>query len=108
MSEDTQPRAAGEPAAKPAARAAHRTPASFEEAVARLERLVARMESGAEDLDAMVKSFEEGQALVKFCGEKLSAIERKVEILARRADGSVAAEPFGDIPPDSRSDFQNP
>ena len=62
-----------------------------EEAVARLERLVARMESGAEDLDAMVKDFEEGRALVDFCGKKLTAIERKVEILARRADGSVAA-----------------
>ena len=39
---------------------------------------------------------------MKFCGEKLSAIERKVEILARRADGSVAAEPFGDLPPPDR------
>ncbi len=76
--------------------------ATFEQAVARLEELVRRMESGAEDLDAMVKSFEEGQALVKFCGEKLSAIERKVEILARRADGTVGAEPFDDIPPPDR------
>lgn len=102
MSQDTASRAAGEPAAKPAARAAHKAPASFEEAVARLEALVARMESGAEDLDAMVKAFEEGQALVTFCGEKLSAIERRVEILARRADGSVGAEPFGDLPPPDR------
>lgn len=77
-------------------------PASFEEAVKRLEEIVARMEAGAEDLDAMVKSFEEGQSLVKFCGEKLSAIERKVEILARRADGTVGAEPFDDIPPPDR------
>ena len=98
---DTEKRADGETAAGPSARRTQQ-PASFEEAVARLERLVARMESGAEDLDAMVKSFEEGQALVKFCGEKLSAIERKVEILARRADGSVAAEPFGDLPPPDR------
>ena len=98
---DTEKRADGETAARPSARRTQQ-PASFEEAVARLERLVARMESGAEDLDAMVKSFEEGQSLVKFCGEKLSAIERKVEILARRADGSVAAEPFGDLPPPDR------
>ena len=102
MSEDNVRPAAGESAAKPSARAARKEPASFEEAVARLERLIARMESGAEDLDAMVKSFEEGQSLVKFCGEKLSAIERKVEILARRADGTVGAEPFDDIPPPDR------
>lgn len=98
---DTEKRADGETAARPSARRTQQ-PASFEEAVARLERLVARMESGAEDLDAMVKSFEEGQSLVKFCGEKLSAIERKVEILARRADGTVGAEPFDDIPPPDR------
>ena len=105
MSEEnaSAPRAAEE-AARPAARAARRPqpPASFEEAAARLERLVARMESGAEDLDAMVKSFEEGQALVKYCNERLSAVERKVEILARKADGTVAAEPFDDLPPAGR------
>ena len=77
-------------------------PASFEEAVKRLEQIVARMEAGAEDLDAMVKDFEEGRALVDFCGRKLTAIERKVEILARRADGTVGAEPFDDIPPPDR------
>lgn len=103
MSEETAsaPRA-GEPAAKAAARAARKPPASFEEAAARLEKLVARMESGAEDLDAMVKSFEEGQELVAYCNARLAAVERKVEILARRADGSVAAEPFGDLPPADR------
>ncbi len=73
-------------------------PASFEEAVKRLEEIVARMETGAEDLDAMVKDFEEGRALVDFCGKKLTAIERKVEILTRRADGSAAAEPFKEEP----------
>ena len=73
-------------------------PASFEEAVKRLEEIVARMETGAEDLDAMVKDFEEGRALVDFCGKKLTAIERKVEILTRRADGSTAAEPFKEEP----------
>lgn len=71
---------------------------TFEAAVARLEELVAKMESGSEDLDAMVKSFEEGQALVKFCNEKLSAIERKVELLTKAPNGSVHAEPFPEEP----------
>ena len=73
-------------------------PASFEEAVKRLEEIVARMEAGAEDLDAMVKDFEEGRALVDFCGRKLTAIERTVEILTRRADGSAEAKPFAEEP----------
>ena len=102
MNEHTQ-RAAGEPAAKNAsARSARKEPASFEEAVARLETLVARMESGAEDLDAMVKSFEEGRDLVKFCSGRLAAIESRVEVLARRDDGSAATEPFGGLPPSDR------
>ena len=73
-------------------------PTSFEEAVKRREEIVARMEAGAEDLDAMVKDFEEGRALVDFCGKKLTAIERKVEILTRRADGSAEAKPFSEEP----------
>ena len=76
----------------------NRTPKTFEDAVSRLERIVERMEAGAEDLDAMVKDFEEGRALVDFCGKKLAAIERKVEILARRADGSAEAKPFAEEP----------
>ena len=43
-------------------------------------------------------SFEEGRALVDFCGKQLTAIERKVEILTRRADGTAAAEPFKEEP----------
>ena len=73
-------------------------PASFEEAMARLEALVRKMESGNEDLGAMVSSFEEGQKLLAYCGKTLSEIERKVEILTKRADGSVAAEPFAESP----------
>ena len=73
-------------------------PAPSAEAVKRLEEIVARMETGAEDLDAMVKDFEEGRALVDFCGKQLTAIERKVEILTRRADGSAASEPFKEEP----------
>ena len=74
----------------------------FEDNLKKLEALVARMESGAEDLDAMVKSFEEGQELVAYCNARLAAVERKVEILARKADGAVEAAPFEDLPPPAR------
>ena len=90
---------AKEPASAPrqprgAKKAAAQEPASFEDAMKRLEALVERMESGNEDLGSMVASFEEGQALLAYCNKTLSEIERKVEILARKADGSVVAEPF--------------
>lgn len=67
---------------------------SFEKAVARLEEIVSEMESGTADLDAMVKSFEEGQKLVKLCTAKLSSIERKVELLTKGENGKVEAQPF--------------
>ena len=67
---------------------------SFEKAVARLEEIVSEMESGTADLDAMVKSFEEGQKLVKLCTAKLSSIERKVELLTKGENGKVDAQPF--------------
>jgi len=99
MSEETPSRAE-----KAAPRAAARgskekePAASFEEAVARLEALVSRMESGTESLDAMVASFEEGRRLVDYCNRKLSAVERRIELLTRQPDGSVRAEPFAEEP----------
>ncbi len=66
----------------------------FEKAVSRLEEIVSEMESGRSDLDAMVKLFEEGQKLVKLCTGKLSAIERKVEILTKGEGGKIVATPF--------------
>ena len=54
-------------------------PASFEEAVKRLEAIVERMEAGAEDLDAMVKDFEEGRRLVAFCTKELEGIRQRIE-----------------------------
>ena len=47
-----------------------KNPSSFEEAVSRLEAVIARMESGEEDLDKTVASFEEGRRLVDYCNRK--------------------------------------
>jgi len=61
----------------------------FEKALARLEEIVAEMESGSLSLDKMMASFEEGTRLVKFCGSKLNEVERKVEILAKKGDAET-------------------
>ena len=93
MSEETDaaPRAAK---SRASGKSAHSGPASFEEAMQRLEALVQRMESGNEDLGAMVASYEEGQTLLAYCNKTLSEIERKVEILSKKADGTVVASAF--------------
>lgn len=66
---------------------------SFEAALARLEEIVRALEAGNGDLDASLKGFEEGIALVRLCSEKLENAEQKVKQLLATADG-VSAVPF--------------
>ena len=67
---------------------------SFEKALPRLEEIAAEMESGELGLEKMVAAFEEGQKLVKLCSSKLNEVEKKIEMLVKKSDGSVVAEPF--------------
>ncbi|MCX7819901.1 MAG: exodeoxyribonuclease VII small subunit [Kiritimatiellae bacterium] len=65
----------------------------FEDALARLEAIVTRMESGQTRLDDMMRDFEEGAELVRYCNRRLDEIERRLEILLQR-NGQDVAEPF--------------
>ena len=67
---------------------------SFEKALARLEEIAAEMESGELGLEKMVAAFEEGQKLVKLCSSKLNEVEKKIEMLVKKQDGSTGTEPF--------------
>lgn len=69
--------------AKPAAKP------SFEKSLNDLENLVARMESGTLSLDDMVKDFEKGRELVKFCTEELDGIRRRIEKVSSASPGGV-------------------
>jgi len=51
----------------------------FEDNLKRLEALVAKMESGTLDLDAMIASFEEGRTLVTECQKDLESIRLRIE-----------------------------
>ncbi|MBO7653845.1 MAG: exodeoxyribonuclease VII small subunit [Kiritimatiellae bacterium] len=66
----------------------------FEAALKRLEEIVEQMGSGEMALDDMVAAFEEGQALIKHCTEKLNEVEKKIEKLTKDADGQFQAVPF--------------
>ena len=66
----------------------------FEQALQRLEKIVADMESAELPLDDVVSKFEEGTRLVRFCAQKLEEAEKKIETLARKKDGTVTTEPF--------------
>ena len=66
---------------------------SFEEALKRLEGIVAAMEAGELGLEEGIGKFEEGMALAKHCAERLNAVEKKVEILVRKADRTLDWKP---------------
>ena len=61
--------------------AAEQTSPSFEEAMAELEQLVARMEAGELPLEASVAAYKRGSELVKYCAAQLERVERQVKVL---------------------------
>ena len=57
------------------------TPVSFEEALGRLDRIVARLEGGEVGLEEALQLFEEGQRQVAVCRERLTAAKERIEEL---------------------------
>ena len=66
----------------------------FERSLARLEEVVRKLESPQLSLDEAMKLFEEGVALSRECQKQLEEAEGKVEILLKKADGKMVAQPF--------------
>lgn len=56
-------------------------PASFEAAMAELDRLVADMEAGELPLEASVAAYQRGSELVKYCAQQLDKVESQVKLL---------------------------
>lgn len=68
----------------------------FEKALEELEAIVGQMEGGQLALDDMMKAYEKGQALSAVCSDKLKSIEKKVEILRKKAEGDEWEDFQGD------------
>ncbi len=67
--------------------------ASFETALAELERVVKELEAGDLPLERALELFEKGIALSQTCRKQLEAAETRVEILLKK-NGKVQPEPF--------------
>ena len=65
----------------------------FEEALEKLETLVASMESGDILLADLVEKFEEGSKLVKVCEDRLKKAELRIQKL-RQKNGPIALDEF--------------
>jgi len=66
----------------------------FEEGLRKLENIVSTLDEGQVALDDALALFKEGLNLTKELSKALDDIERKVEVLVRKEDGSIERKPF--------------
>lgn len=70
---------------------------SFEDALARLETIVRRLENGDASLEDSIGLYEEGNRLKAQCEQKLSAASARIEKIQLGSDG----QPSGTVPFDA-------
>ena len=58
----------------------------FEVAMQKLESIVGELESGSPDLDKMLKLFEEGMELTKYCREKIKEVEGRISTIMKEGN----------------------
>ena len=56
---------------------------TFETAFERMEQILEKMNGGKIPLDESLKLFEEADLLIRFCSERLTTAEQKVETLIK-------------------------
>lgn len=67
---------------------------SFEEAMAELESVVRRLESGNIKLEDAVQTYERGVQLKNHCTEKLQSAKSKIDLLILKNDTPIGTENF--------------
>lgn len=65
---------------------------SFEKSLDELEKIVAKLEAGDLPLEESLKLFEEGVKLSRYCRERLTNAERRIEMLMGDGDGDLKTE----------------
>jgi exodeoxyribonuclease VII small subunit len=66
---------------------------TFEEALAELERIVAKLESGKESLESAINDYEYGNALREYCDKRLNEAKLKIDKIILKENSSVTIEP---------------
>lgn len=56
-------------------------PASYEAALQELEQLVSQLESGQQPLEQLLSGYQRGALLLKFCRDRLEAVEKQIKVL---------------------------
>ncbi len=66
---------------------------SFEKALAELEEIVRKLESGEAELEASIALYERGAALKAHCEAKLKSAQEKIEKIVVGENGKPRTEP---------------
>lgn len=70
------------------------TEITFEDAMTRLEEIVAQLENGGQTLNESLRLFEEGIKLARECSRQLTEAKGKLEQLIKFDDGSLEVQDF--------------
>jgi exodeoxyribonuclease VII small subunit len=65
---------------------------TFEQALARLDDVVARMDGGDVGLEEAVRLFEQGQALLAVCRDRLALAQQRITELTAQGEAAVDAD----------------
>lgn len=68
----------------------------FDDGMAALETIVARLETGELPLEEALAAFEAGIALVRGLNQRLSEAEARIELLSRDAEGGLQVRGVSD------------
>jgi exodeoxyribonuclease VII small subunit len=66
----------------------------FEDTFKKLETIVHKLEDGDLPLEESMKLFEEGMRLSKICSQRLTEVQKRVDLLLKTNNGDLKAEPF--------------
>ena len=69
---------------------------TLEEALTRLEEIVATMDSETIDLEQSIELFKEGMELTNYCRQQITEAEQKVNQVLEDAEGNISLEEFLD------------
>ena len=67
-------------------------PASFEDALERLEEVNEKLEQGEPTLEEAIDLYTEGMNLAKFCRDRLGKAEKQIKILLEKNGAMVEAD----------------
>ena len=75
----------------------------YEDALKRLEKVVAELDKSELDLETRLKKFEEGTKLARILLKKLDQAKKKVQLLVKTNVGDAALVPLSDDEPEDES-----